>query len=140
MSADVLRRAAALMRERANGATLTADPWDVDEIGAVWAQEADGQPILVSSQAADADAAHIASWHPAVALKVAAWLEAEAAAFESIANFTAVTSDLVSEEKFKVRCAAITVGLSSNGSLTIDADTLAPALDLARTYLGEVNA
>lgn len=76
--ADLLRRAAALMRERAEAATWTAAPWGVDEIGAVWAQEADGQPIPISSRSTDADAEHIASWHPAVALAVADWLDAEA--------------------------------------------------------------
>ncbi|MGZ4518917.1 MAG: hypothetical protein ACXVXP_00295 [Mycobacteriaceae bacterium] len=75
MSAATLRRAAALMRRRANTATLTAAPWAVDEIGAVWALKADGQPLLISSRSTDQDAEHIASWHPAVALAVADLLD-----------------------------------------------------------------
>lgn len=78
MSAETLRRAAALMRERAEAATQTAAPWGVDEIGGIWGQEADGQPIPIANNATDADAEHIASWHPAVALAVADWLEAKA--------------------------------------------------------------
>lgn len=54
MSAEILRKAASLMRERAEAAT--PGPWI---------------PF-------DADADHIASWHPAVALAVADWLDATA--------------------------------------------------------------
>ena len=78
MNAEILRRAAALMRSRAEAATWTSSPWGVDEIGAVWAQEADGQPVPVASRATDQDAEHIASWHPTVALAVADWLDTAA--------------------------------------------------------------
>jgi len=87
MNAEILRRAAALMRSRAEAATWTSSPWGVDEIGAVWAQEADGQPVPVASRATDQDAEHIASWHPTVALAVADWLDeaAEQAALLDVA-------------------------------------------------------
>ena len=112
MSAEVLRRAAREMRERAEAATWTNMPWDVDEIGAVWTQEDDGQPVPISSQSTDEDAAHIASWHPAVALAVA---------------------DLIDE---------LLRGLSVFGELSDDdpqwsKSTASSVLSLARAYLGE---
>lgn len=82
MSADLLRRAATLMRERAEAATFTRSPWGVDEVGAVWAQEADGQHVPISRQSTDRDAEHIASWHPAVALAVAKAMDDVAQAWE----------------------------------------------------------
>jgi len=84
VSAALLREAAAKMRERAEAATYTAMPWGVDEIGAVWAQEADGRPVPISSRSTDQNAEHIASWHPAVALAVADWLDDTATANERV--------------------------------------------------------
>ena len=84
MSAEVLREAAALMRERAEAATGDA-AWAVE------VAKTNGIPNMVitadtSMVVADtydkpgqADAEHIASWHPAVALAVADWLDATAA-------------------------------------------------------------
>ena len=99
MSADLLRRAAALMRERAEAAT--PGPWrftDSEAVNDVW----DGGMVVVSTDADPIanvldewyepdpgepapinDAEHIASWHPAVALAVADWLDATAAEHES---------------------------------------------------------
>jgi hypothetical protein len=90
MSAD-LRRAAALMRERANraapGRWYPSDQpesmWDVESVS-------DAEPAGIAVAAATAqtgacvqeDAEHIASWHPAVALAVADLLDAEAARVE----------------------------------------------------------
>lgn len=85
MSADVLRRAAALMRERAEAAR------DVDECGTRWEAvpatdpdnngwqvayrpEIDGSDDLMAKTPYDYDGAlarHLAGWHPAVALAVA---------------------------------------------------------------------
>ena len=94
MSAELLRRAASEMRRRAEAAT--PGPWrftdsetvnDVWDAGLVvvdadqtaiaalhdqWYEPDDGEPACVD------DARHIASWHPAVALAVADWLDAEA--------------------------------------------------------------
>jgi len=96
VDADVLRRAAALMRERAEAAT--PGPWEQmtnygllsnaanvhttpDRTTPGWTACCEGP--LVGGTAADdekrwANAAHIASWHPAVALAVADWLLFEA--------------------------------------------------------------
>jgi hypothetical protein len=65
MSAVILRRAAALIRERAEA----VEGW---YSAPAWSTTA---PMNLPIE--KADAAHIASWHPAVALAVARWLEAE---------------------------------------------------------------
>jgi hypothetical protein len=73
MSAEVLREAAALMREKA----MRACP------DGVWYDQHDLHEALIpladSVDDPEADATHIASWHPAVALAVAALLDREAA-------------------------------------------------------------
>lgn len=82
MSAEVLREAAALMRARAEGAS--GSPWSPilieDEDGS-----ADSYVISLAGLTSNwedvgesmvgQDAEHIASWHPAVALAVADWLD-----------------------------------------------------------------
>lgn len=70
MSADLLRRAAALMRERAEA----VDDWYSPE---AWATTA---PFNLPIE--KADAAHIASWHPVVALAVAKAMDDVADAWE----------------------------------------------------------
>jgi hypothetical protein len=76
-TSEVLRRAAGLMRERAEAAT--PGPWRDFTYGDRMMHYVDAGPNtnLVASGAfgENADAAHIASWHPAVALAVADWLE-----------------------------------------------------------------
>jgi hypothetical protein len=79
VSADLLRRAAKLMRDRA-GATrepdqdavrwygLDGDDEDVDALTYALVDQ-------FRTSTARADAEHIASWHPAVALAVAYWLD-----------------------------------------------------------------
>ena len=81
MSADLLREAAALMKNRARGADR--GPWK-------WAEQTHGEWYGIQSEFAalgnvfDAgNAFHIASWHPAVALAVADWLSGMAARAES---------------------------------------------------------
>ena len=88
MSAAVLREAAALMRERAEAAT--AGPWRVGAEGSEGSRvnpktgdkREDSHWIAsVNGRVQPEDgynATHIASWHPAVALAVADWLEDEA--------------------------------------------------------------
>lgn len=81
MSTERLRHAAALMRERAEAAQSGA--WEVSredrglmpEWG-IYSTDAGHDFALVEDEDS---AAHIASWHPAVALAVADWLEATAA-------------------------------------------------------------
>jgi hypothetical protein len=77
VSAEALRRAAALMRERAEAAeaSLTPDWWEAHALD--WLTGASGVPSL---------AAHIASWHPAVALAVADWLDEAAALIAAAFN------------------------------------------------------
>lgn len=74
MTAETLRRAATLMRERAEAA-LACDP-DPDKH---WWSTEGLRDILdhpgVGDAEMEADAAHIASWHPALALAVADWLD-----------------------------------------------------------------
>ena len=82
-AAETLRRAAALMRERAEAAT--SGPWLADRVhsGGVMGVAvtapveltADGSIIGVTDIVVPADGHHIASWHPAVALAVADWLD-----------------------------------------------------------------
>ena len=76
MSAETLRRAAALMRERAE--TATPGPWECTGDHLVWPSEngpGANDPILgILSVTHMESAGHIASWHPAVALAVADWL------------------------------------------------------------------
>lgn len=67
MSADVLREAARLIRARAEA---VGDDWYSAK---AWATTA---PMNLPIERADAE--HIASWHPDVALAVADWLDDEA--------------------------------------------------------------
>lgn len=77
MSADLLRRAAALMRENAAGATPGA--WEHTYGGIYTAAKKERIGIAYEKHVVDEDdlnhgeddAAHIASWHPGVALAVA---------------------------------------------------------------------
>jgi hypothetical protein len=98
MSVETLRRAAALMRERAE--VTTPGPWITHEMDSIFVgNQADGRTsglwaIVHSSSdcladmkpaAADrvrADAEHIASWDPVVALAVADWLDWVATALD----------------------------------------------------------
>lgn len=109
MSADVLRRASALMRERAEAAT--DGPWHpyFSEV-----RESTGFVVGVVGQTY-ANAPHIASWHPAVALAVADWLD-------DVAERTRGTSQARLERDAEER------------------EWYMPALTVARAYLGEVEA
>jgi hypothetical protein len=86
VSAQELRDAAALMRERAEAAT--ASEWfPIQAPGRTVSDDGDwivdSVPAFVCSthiwdERGKADAEHIAAWHPAVALAVADWLESYA--------------------------------------------------------------
>jgi hypothetical protein len=78
MSRDLLRRAAAKMRERAEAAI------EDSEGARVWAYDPKAYEVhtvedrhIASGFAAHPDGEHIASWHPVVALAIADWLDAE---------------------------------------------------------------
>lgn len=83
MSAEVLREAAALMRERAEAARTGR--WIAD--GAVVHADWDSEPRPVAQMFGSIhegnlrNAEHVASWDPAAALAVADWLEATAEAW-----------------------------------------------------------
>lgn len=88
MSADLLREAAALMRSRADLAEASwPSPWtyskresEVHHSGpGPWGYD---RPYVSSADGWHADE-HIASWHPAVALAVADWLDAQAERVEA---------------------------------------------------------
>jgi len=81
VSAEALREAAAKMRERAE---LAMDgPWESRVLGdgRAWVASKDD---ALSMHGYPATAEHIASWHPAVALAVADWLEDTATANERV--------------------------------------------------------
>lgn len=85
--AETMRRAAALMRERAKAAT--PGPWR--PVAGIWGTEtfaavigSEGVPedagtwLMATGRGAasqEADADHASSWHPLVALPVAEWLD-----------------------------------------------------------------
>lgn len=93
MSVERLRAAAALMRERADVWDYHASPWRVEPGPAGWSvvrsagviEDDFAEPsavvehdTFVFQMDTTSTARHIASWHPAVALAVADWLEATA--------------------------------------------------------------
>lgn len=79
MSADLLRRAAAKLREHAKAASLA--PWDSASDGLVWPDRT-GDPVSGSTEVEDAD--YIALMHPPVALALADWLDSAARDAEEI--------------------------------------------------------
>lgn len=110
MSAELLREAAALMRERADSATT--GPWKfphrgfpgvvTSRAGNLWSSSGKGRCGQINHEP---DAEHIASWHPAVALAVADLLD---------------------------QFARAAIGTTSYGDLPFE-DNVA---DIARAYLG----
>jgi hypothetical protein len=85
VSAQELRDAAALMRKRAQAARAGRWAADGDEVAAHWSLGDVEVAVCRGSidEGNEANAEHIASWHPAVALAVADWLEATAAENDS---------------------------------------------------------
>ena len=89
MSADRLREAARLMRERAEAADYVRSRGTDWFIETAWCDNTDSSYAVKSAGGAichgscEEEAEHIASWHPAVAVAVADWLW-EAANHEEI--------------------------------------------------------
>ena len=88
LPAEILRRAAALMRERAGGCEPRRWHWEAVG-GKRYPQRvsSDGNVSLIAETFIDPahrpyEAEHIASWSPPVALAVAEWLEASAQAWD----------------------------------------------------------
>ena len=124
--AETLRRAAALMRERASGCQPRRWHWEaLGEKRYPQRVSSDGNVALIAECYIDPvhrpyEAEHIASWHPLAALAVAEWLETEAGGYDALAR----TSYGVAGAVFVA------------GAFGGDID---PALKTARTYLGEEN-
>lgn len=101
MSSEILRRAASLMRERAEDAT--PGPWAAASDGRTTELLADGGADVIYRRVMDwhapADAEHIASWHPAVALTVADWLT-------SVVDDQNVDFDLINSEGYSALAVA----------------------------------
>lgn len=125
---DTIRRAAALIRQRAEAAT--AGTWQVESDGAgtLWVQTTMA-PIACAGDEADpsvaADAEHVASWHPAVALAVA---EAFAHQADDMDDYGAVEKPLE-----RVDGTFTTVVKDESGGYRFDWDA---TLGAARAYLG----
>jgi hypothetical protein len=78
VSAEILRKAAALMRERAEAATNDGQWFAASGLGgpSVISEDSLGDWLgNIAERTSEHDAQHIASWHPAVALAVADWLD-----------------------------------------------------------------
>lgn len=75
MSGAILREAAALMRERAEG--VTPGPWTKDSGWSFTAPPPEGWegPYVVAETRQRNDAEHLHAWHPGVALALADWLD-----------------------------------------------------------------
>jgi hypothetical protein len=76
---DILRRAAAKLREATENVTPGPWDWPIGD-GYVWPDRI-GDPVSSSEQLPDA--AYIALMHPPVALALAIWLDAEADRIDS---------------------------------------------------------
>ena len=75
---EIIRKAATLMRERANAAT--PGPWSNRRGPGEHVVRADGGSV--ADTVWREDRRHIASWHPVVTLAVADWLDADVAKVE----------------------------------------------------------
>lgn len=124
MSADVLRQAAAVMRERAEAAihdSEGATRWTATGDGhhaAYGVTTVNGPLWDIVNDVSGPDAEHIASWHPAVALAVADWLDRVADQHDTL-------------------MAAMESGMSNLTEVAIASQTNEKAaLAVARAYLG----
>lgn len=124
MTADTLRRAASLMRERADGAS--PGPWaHIDEAPCgtpiAYSHVKAGDWLVADCGTADDMAAwnapHIASWHPGVALAVADWLDREADGQDLVDSVERVSVEI-------------------DGEVEVVHSTYPEALAVARAYLG----
>jgi len=137
---EELREAARLMRERAGAATQGR--WELLDDGdrlVAWHVNAGGFEIdfacVIDEPIEDADnAAHIASWHPAVALAVADWLDAEAVVLGERQPFLDLINAAV-EHNSGIKT-TLSFGKQEDGSPAMQFDTSPAALAAARTYLG----
>lgn len=122
VSAELLREAASLIRERA--LVATPGPWSEYVLGSEGYDVRGPDQLLPTSriprrvrvarcgyeawEVDKANAEHIAAWHPAVALAVADWLEAEADGVD-FAISVGVTEQLMRESKMGSSALAVAV-------------------------------
>jgi hypothetical protein len=103
MSAARLRAVAADMREKAQAATGATHYWDPVPAGAGVARVFCGQVLIAKTDetlgGSGSNAAHIAAWHPAVALAVANLLDHAAARAESKIQHGGIESAAWSHER-----------------------------------------
>lgn len=140
MTTDLLRHTAALMRERANDVwDYHKSPWHTTPGPAGWAvvrsigviddtfngESGVQHDTYVFQMDTPGTAEHIASWHPAVALAVADWLDHEADRHaRGLHGIEAAEAAGASERTL--------------ASLRVAAErAVAPALAVARAYLGD---
>jgi hypothetical protein len=122
--AAVIRRAAALMRERAEGCETRGWHWEaLGEKRYPQRISADGNLSVIAETFIDPahrpyEAEHIASWSPPIALAVADWLDDEAGYYDTLAD-----------TPYGAAGAAFVAGDFGG-----DVD---PAVKVARAYLGE---
>ena len=133
MTAELLREAATLLRERAEAAREVGGKgsWRVHETGYT---VMDGAGLDIGTVATEAESTYIATMYPGVALAVADWLDAEATTLDAMAAFTAATIE--QKRRWQVRGAGIDVRRHSDGELSIAVDTSQAALAVARAILG----
>ncbi len=115
MSAQELRQAAALIRERAEAAEAQSGPeWycRTQANGCAWIE-----PAHIAVHGYGSAAEHIASWHPAVAVLAADWLDGVALLVEAKDD----------EEYFD---------LDGDPIAPEDTHAIGSALNVARAYLG----
>jgi hypothetical protein len=115
---ELLREAAKTMRERAQSAE--PGPWVTERPGhgKAWINTP-GYEHAWGMHGFVEEARHVASWHPAVALAVADWLDVEAQVHDDL-----VTAD-----------AGVRVATDNRWHIRLDASTLPQALAVARAYL-----
>lgn len=132
MSGEILRRAAALMRERAEAAT--PGPWSAVPRTTTHNVQGHGRSVVVTPQTrvSMSNTAHIASWHPSVALAVADWLDREATLHESMAGL----GDLLNLASKELGGGEIRIQFSDDAD-RMAASTMPQALAVAHAYLGE---
>lgn len=164
MSAETLRRAASLMRERAEAATEGVCPaWTAAAVRHI-ARNCDIDCEYLSCEHTEADddagrsgsaagwgryndAQHIASWHPAVALAVADWLDAVAGvhwpkrrARPSTSHYNADPEHDYLAGDCDKSCWTEAFICNGCGTATCRPEITEHALAVARAYLGEVDA
>ena len=139
MTADLLREAAALMRQRAGLAIPGpwVGYWPGDGTARV-VETVTGDRDEVASTGSIAESEHIASWHPTVALAAADWLDSAADGDGSMPHrFPQPAPDAEIIAWTCRACRALVSELRERTDCTVDWRPRDPrALAVARAYLG----